>query len=150
MIQITGHWHLQLGHVHWLYDQYCSQLGCTVAYMCRCPTSPAEASLGQLRVTGWQTEWNQGSRGPRENVCAHGLYVGPQWTHPSYLWLAYKIDFTLYGNILGHGSTWLWTDTIKNVWCPPTYNLDLLCLEKWWLTTWFCTTSGGKKVNMFL
>lgn len=33
-----------------------SRLGRTVALMCRCPTYPAEALPGQLRVTGWQTE----------------------------------------------------------------------------------------------
>lgn len=79
-------WDLQHEHVRWLNGLNWSQLGCTVAYMCRCPTSEAEASLGQLRVTGWQTEWNQGSQGLRENVCSHGLNVASQWTHPFIFW----------------------------------------------------------------
>ena len=69
-------------HVHVLNGLSWGRLRCTVAYMCRCPTSPAEASPGQLRVTGWQTEWNQGSQGLRENVCSHGLNVASKRTHP--------------------------------------------------------------------
>lgn len=74
-------WDLQYEHVRWLCGLDWSPLGCTVASMCRCPTSPADASLGQLRVTGWQTERNQGSQGLRENVCSRGLNVASKWTH---------------------------------------------------------------------
>lgn len=51
----------------------------TAALMCRCPTLPAEALPGQLRVTGWQTEGNQGSQGLRENVCSHDLNVASKF-----------------------------------------------------------------------